>query len=38
MAFRHKHILGTRDLSRDDLQMILDTADSFCIIAVFRLA
>lgn len=29
MAFRHKHILGTEYLSREDIQLILDTADSF---------
>jgi aspartate carbamoyltransferase catalytic subunit len=29
MAFPHKHILGTEQLSREDIQMILDTADSF---------
>jgi len=29
MAFRHKHILGTEQLSREDIELILDTADSF---------
>ncbi|PLY03186.1 MAG: aspartate carbamoyltransferase [Desulfuromonas sp.] len=29
MSFRHKHILGTRDLSREDIELILDTAESF---------
>ncbi|MBE0597132.1 MAG: aspartate carbamoyltransferase catalytic subunit [Desulfuromonadales bacterium] len=29
MTFRHKHILGTEQLSRDDIELILDTADSF---------
>lgn len=29
MSFRHKHILGTEQLSREDIQLILDTADSF---------
>jgi aspartate carbamoyltransferase catalytic subunit len=29
MAFPHKHILGTEQLTREDIQMILDTADSF---------
>ncbi len=29
MAFRHKHILGTEYLSREDIQLILDTAESF---------
>jgi len=29
MAFRHKHILGTEGLSREDIELILDTADSF---------
>jgi len=29
MSFRHKHILGTDQLSREDIQLILDTADSF---------
>lgn len=29
MAFRHKHILGTEYLSKEDIQLILDTADSF---------
>lgn len=28
MSFRHKHILGTEQLSREDIQLILDTADS----------
>ncbi len=29
MAFRHKHILGIEPLSAEDIQLILDTADSF---------
>jgi len=29
MALSVKHILGTRDLKREDIQLILDTADSF---------
>ena len=29
MSFRHKHILGTEQLSKEDIQLILDTADSF---------
>ena len=29
MAFRHKHILGIEHLSREDIQLILDTAESF---------
>ncbi len=29
MEFRHKHILGINELSRDDIVTILDTADSF---------
>lgn len=29
MSFRHKHILGIEQLSRDDIQLILDTAESF---------
>ncbi|MFA5516459.1 MAG: aspartate carbamoyltransferase catalytic subunit [Desulfuromonadales bacterium] len=29
MAFRHKHILGTEFLSREDIELILDTAESF---------
>lgn len=29
MAFRHKHILGIEQLSREDIQLILDTAESF---------
>ena len=29
MSFRHKHILGTQELSRDDIELILDTAESF---------
>ncbi|TRO83865.1 aspartate carbamoyltransferase catalytic subunit [Trichloromonas acetexigens] len=28
MSFRHKHILGTEQLSREDIELILDTADS----------
>jgi aspartate carbamoyltransferase catalytic subunit len=28
MSFRHKHILGTEQLSKEDIQLILDTADS----------
>jgi aspartate carbamoyltransferase catalytic subunit len=29
MAFRHKHILGIEHLSAEDIQLILDTAESF---------
>jgi aspartate carbamoyltransferase catalytic subunit len=29
MAFRHKHILGIEQLSKGDIQMILDTAENF---------
>jgi len=29
MSFPHKHILGTRDLSKEDILTILDTAESF---------
>ncbi len=29
MSFRHKHILGTEQLSREDIELILNTADSF---------
>ena len=29
MSFRHKHILGIEQLSREDIQLILDTADNF---------
>ncbi|MBN2429582.1 MAG: aspartate carbamoyltransferase catalytic subunit [Deltaproteobacteria bacterium] len=29
MAFSHKHILGTAQLSTDDISLILDTAESF---------
>ena len=29
MAFGHKHILGIEDLSKEDIQIILDTADAF---------
>jgi aspartate carbamoyltransferase catalytic subunit len=29
MSFRHKHILGTEQFSREDIELILDTADSF---------
>jgi aspartate carbamoyltransferase catalytic subunit len=29
MSFHHKHILGTEQLSREDIELILDTADSF---------
>ena len=29
MAFGHKHILGTEQLSREDIELILDTAESF---------
>ncbi|NIQ96875.1 MAG: aspartate carbamoyltransferase catalytic subunit [Desulfuromonadales bacterium] len=28
-SFRHKHILGIEDLSREDIELILDTAASF---------
>jgi aspartate carbamoyltransferase catalytic subunit len=29
MSFKHKHILGIEQLTREDIQLILDTADSF---------
>jgi aspartate carbamoyltransferase catalytic subunit len=29
MAFRHKHILGIEQLSKEDIEFILDTADNF---------
>lgn len=29
MSFRHKHILGIDEMSREDIETILDTADSF---------
>ena len=29
MSFRHKHILGTENLSREDIELILETAESF---------
>ena len=29
MSFKHKHILGIEQLSQEDIQLILDTADSF---------
>lgn len=29
MSFRHKHILGIEQLSREDIELILDTADNF---------
>ena len=29
MSFRHKHILGIEQLSKEDIQLILDTADNF---------
>jgi aspartate carbamoyltransferase catalytic subunit len=29
MSFKHKHILGIEQLSREDIEMILDTADAF---------
>ena len=29
MSFRHKHILGTEQLSREDIELILDTAENF---------
>lgn len=29
MSFRHKHILGTEQLSREDIELILETAESF---------
>ncbi|PLX92533.1 MAG: aspartate carbamoyltransferase [Desulfuromonas sp.] len=29
MSFQHKHILGTEQLSREDIELILDTAESF---------
>ncbi len=29
MLFPHKHILGTEQLSREDIQLVLDTAESF---------
>jgi len=29
MSFRHKHILGTKELSKEDIELILATAESF---------
>jgi len=29
MSFKHKHILGIEQMTKEDIQMILDTADSF---------
>lgn len=29
MTFRHKHILGTAQFSREDIELVLNTADSF---------
>src|SRR5210317_33404 len=29
MSFQHKHILGIEQMTKEDIQMILDTADSF---------
>jgi aspartate carbamoyltransferase catalytic subunit len=29
MSFKHKHILGMEQMTREDIQLILDTADSF---------
>lgn len=29
MSFKHKHILGIEHLTKEDIEMILDTADSF---------
>ncbi len=29
MSFKHKHILGIEQLSKEDIEMILDTADAF---------
>lgn len=29
MSFKHKHILGIEQMSREDIELILDTADSF---------
>jgi aspartate carbamoyltransferase catalytic subunit len=29
MSFKHKHILGIEQLSREDIQLILDTGDAF---------
>ena len=29
MSFKHKHILGIEQMSKEDIQLILDTADSF---------
>lgn len=29
MSFRHKHVLGTEQMTREDIETILDTADSF---------
>jgi aspartate carbamoyltransferase catalytic subunit len=29
MSFTHKHILGIEQLAKEDIQMILDTADAF---------
>ena len=28
MSFRHKHIIALRDLSKDDIELLLDTAES----------
>ena len=29
MSFKHKHILGIEQLSKEDIQLILDTGDAF---------
>ena len=29
MSFKHKHILGIEQMTKEDIQIILDTADSF---------
>ena len=29
MSFKHKHILGIEQMTKEDIQLILDTADSF---------
>ena len=29
MSFKHKHILGIEQMSKEDIEIILDTADAF---------
>ena len=29
MSFKHKHILGIEQMSKDDIELILNTADAF---------